>query len=87
MGNTGITSIFTCFLGHLLTSKHSLTHSGEKPMPDAKATPSGPDGKNPSTAGPGSTKVHTNTPENQKSKLNPSAPNDVNITPNSDYKQ
>ncbi len=54
---------------------------------NTKATPSGPDGKNPGTAGPGPTKVHSNTPENQKSKLNPSAPNDVNITPNSDYKQ
>jgi len=53
----------------------------------AKVTPSGPDGKNPATAGPGNTKVQSDTPENQKSKLNPSAPNDVNITPGTDYKQ
>jgi hypothetical protein len=56
-------------------------------MSDAKVTPSGPDAKNPATAGPGPTHVNTDTPENKKQKLNPSAPNDVNITPNSDYKQ
>jgi hypothetical protein len=56
-------------------------------MSDAKVTPSGPDGKNPATAGPGPTQVQSSTPENQKSQLNPSAPNDVNITPGTDYEQ
>ncbi len=56
-------------------------------MTDAKATPSGPDGKNPATAGPGSTKVQSPTPENKEKKINPSAPNDANITPGTDYKQ
>jgi hypothetical protein len=51
----------------------------------AKVTPSGPDGKNPGTAGPGSTQVQSGTPENKKNQINPSAPNDVNITPNTDY--
>lgn len=43
--------------------------------------PSGPRGDNPSTAGPGQTKVQSNTPENNSGHLNPSAPEDVNITP------
>ena len=56
-------------------------------MSDAKLTPSGPDGKNPATAGPGPTHVETNTPENKDKKINPSAPNDATITPGTDYKQ
>jgi hypothetical protein len=45
--------------------------------------PSGPKGDNPSTAGPGPTKVKSNTPENNRGRINPSAPEDSNITPGS----
>ncbi len=50
---------------------------------DAKATPAG---KNPATA-TDAAHVQSGTPENKHHKLNPSAPNDVNITPDTDYKQ
>lgn len=40
----------------------------------AAVQPSGPRGDNPSTAGPGQTAVHFNTPENRLEHLNPSAP-------------
>jgi hypothetical protein len=43
--------------------------------------PSGVDGKNPATAGPGNTAVTSPTPETKKGEINPSAPNDVNRTP------
>jgi hypothetical protein len=43
--------------------------------------PSGPKGDNPATAGPGPTKVQSNTPENNRGRINPSAPEDANITP------
>jgi len=45
------------------------------------ATPSGPLGDNPGTAGPGDTAVNSNTPENNLGHLNPSAPEDANTTP------
>jgi hypothetical protein len=45
--------------------------------------PSGPRGDNPSTAGPGHTGVQSNTPENRTGHLNPSAPEDANVTPGS----
>jgi hypothetical protein len=48
-----------------------------------EAQPSGPKGDDPSTAGPGSTKVKSGTPENSLGHINPSAPEDANITPNS----
>jgi hypothetical protein len=48
---------------------------------EAAVEPSGPRGDNPSTAGPGQTKVQSNTPENNLGHINPSAPEDVNITP------
>lgn len=47
------------------------------------ATPSGPKGDNPATAGPGKTDVNSNTPENGPGHINPSAPEDANITPGS----
>lgn len=50
----------------------------------AKAEPSGYKGENPATAGPGQTGVRSNTPENSLGHLNPSAPEDANITPGSD---
>ena len=42
--------------------------------------PSGPRGDNPATAGPGPTKVRSNTPENADGHINPS-PEDANVTP------
>jgi hypothetical protein len=45
--------------------------------------PSGPKGDNPGTAGPGPTGVRSETPENAKGHLNPSAPEDSNTTPGS----
>ena|GEM_PF-2014634 len=66
-----------------------------KPQPDTQhpsltkqeesvaATPSGVRGDNPATAGPGPTEVTSNTPENREGHLNPSAPEDSNITPGS----
>ena len=49
----------------------------------AGAEPSGPKGDNPATAGPGSTKVQSQTPENRTGHINPSAPEDANVTPGS----
>jgi|GEM_PF-3745655 len=43
--------------------------------------PSGYDGTNPATAGPGDTAVRSPTPETEKGEINPSASNDVNRTP------
>jgi len=56
---------------------------GQPSARHAAVTPSGPDGGNPATAGPGKTEVQSKTPENAKGHLNPSAPEDVNITPGS----
>jgi hypothetical protein len=47
---------------------------------EAAVEPSGPRGDNPSI-GPGQTKVQSNTSENNSGHINPSAPEDVNITP------
>jgi len=47
---------------------------------NARVTPSGPRGDNPSTAGPGNTSVKSDTPENAEGHLNPS-PEDANATP------
>jgi hypothetical protein len=49
----------------------------------AEAQPSGPRGDDPSTAGAGPTEVKSKTPENNLGHINPSAPEDVNITPGS----
>jgi len=67
-------------------SQKSETKDGPKtsaqPTPnEAAVTPSGPKGDNPSTAGPGPTGVRSKTPENNLGHLNPSAPEDANITP------
>jgi hypothetical protein len=56
---------------------HRGTESG------AAVQPSGPKGDNPATAGPGPTGVRSETPENAKGHLNPSAPEDSNTTPGS----
>ena len=47
------------------------------------ATPSGPKADNPARAGPGKTDVNSNTPENGAGHINPSAPEDANVTPGS----
>lgn len=55
-----------------------------QPTPhEAGVTPSGNQGDNPGTAGPGKTEVESKTPENARGHLNPSAPEDANITPGS----
>jgi hypothetical protein len=43
--------------------------------------PSGPKGDDPSTAGPGPTKVKSSTPENRLGHIDPSAPENANTTP------
>jgi hypothetical protein len=45
--------------------------------------PSGAKGDNPATAGPGETGVQSSTSENKQGHLNPSAPEDANVTPGS----
>ena len=57
------------------------TEPERSPSP-AAATPSDPSG-DPGTAGPGHIGVRSTTPENQKGHINPSAPNDGNVTPGS----
>ncbi len=62
----------------------TTTPEQRPPTPKKAAVqPSGPREDNPSTAGPGQTAVRSNTPENNLGHLNPSAPEDVNITPGS----
>jgi hypothetical protein len=56
---------------------------GQPTSQEVRVTPSGPMGDNPGTAGPGKTDVQSQTPENARGHLNPSAPADVNITPGS----
>jgi hypothetical protein len=46
-------------------------------------TPSGSKGDNPATAGAGKVDVRSKTPENALGHLNPSAPEDANVTPGS----
>ena len=53
------------------------------PASGGAAEPSGHKGDNPATAGPGETAVHSTTPENALGHLNPSAPEDANVTPGS----
>jgi len=56
-------------------------NSVEEAKKHAAVEPSGPNGGNPSTAGPGGVGVSSNTPENRLGHLNPSAPEDSNTTP------
>jgi hypothetical protein len=53
---------------------------------DAKVQPSGVEGGNPSTAGPGQTRVKSETPENEPGRLNPSAPGETGTTPGTNGK-
>lgn len=65
-------------------SEKSKPETGAQPTPEqAGVTPSGPAGDNPSTAGAGHTAVRSNTPENNLGHINPSAPEDANVTPGS----
>jgi hypothetical protein len=56
---------------------------GQPTLHEAAITPSGSRGDNPATAGPGKTEVDSKTPENARGHLNPSAPEDANLTPGS----
>jgi hypothetical protein len=65
-------------------------HASQTPAPkepeapkQSGAEPSGYQSSNPSTAGPGQTAVRSDTPENKLGHLNPSAPEDSNVTPGS----
>ena len=61
----------------------SAANKPEAEQTEGGKTPSGQRGDNPSTAGPGPTYVTSSTPENKSGHLNPSAPEDPNITPGS----
>lgn len=63
--------------------KNSSPGSAEENKNGNAEEPSGYKGGNPSTAGPGGTQVTSNTPEGAKGHLNPSAPEDSNVTPGS----
>ncbi len=70
----------------MAVDKSKLQSENAQPSPtpnQAGVEPSGPHGGNPSTAGPGNTAVRSNTPENRAGHLNPSSPEDANITPGS----
>jgi len=53
----------------------------------AAVQPSGPNGGDPSTAGPGQTAVRSDTPENNAGSLNPSAPGDTGTTPGTNVRK
>ena len=61
--------------------KNSSPGMAEQNKGTAGEEPSGYKGDNPSTAGPGSTHVTSNTPEGAEGELNPSAPEGTNATP------
>jgi hypothetical protein len=65
------------------TDQHANQATYQHPLANSRhaVEPSGPKGDNPSTAGPGPTKVQTSTPENRLGHINPSAPEDANTTP------
>ena len=72
------------------TPFYQMEHAARKERLDVRQssdevgqTPSGPKGDNPGTAGPGKTDVKSKTPENAKGHINPSAPEDANVTPGS----
>ncbi len=62
---------------------HPEHTAGEPARQSVGATPSGPKGDNPATAGPGKTEVNSETPENAAGHVNPSSPEDANVTPGS----
>jgi hypothetical protein len=57
--------------------------SADSELQDTAVEPSSAKGDNPATAGPGHTAVQSNTSENKRGHLNPSAPEDANVTPGS----
>ena len=61
--------------------KQTATQPNPVSPSQAGAEPSGYQGGNPSTGGPGQTAVRSDTPENKEGHLNPSAPEDSNVTP------
>jgi hypothetical protein len=64
--------------------KPEQAHPANQPTPnEAGATASGPRGDNPATGGPGKHDVQSNTPENATGRINPSSPEDANVTPGS----
>ncbi len=65
------------------TKPHPEDTAAQPPQHAVGATPSGPKGDNPATAGPGKTEVASDTPENATGHINPSAPEDANATPGS----
>ncbi len=65
---------------------HDATGSLSGDRGDAKAQPSGYRGDNPATAGPGETKVKSDTPEKAEGQLNPSAPGNTGTTPGTNAK-
>jgi hypothetical protein len=70
----------------MFTEDKNLQQSASQTSPteeQAAVEPSGTKGDNPSTAGLGPTAVRSNTPENRLGHINPSAPEDANITPGS----
>lgn len=64
-----------------MTSPEKDKVENRSDMQNRAAQPSGYDGQNPATAGPGDVAVRSPTPETEKGQINPSAPNDVNRTP------
>ena len=48
-----------------------------------RVEPSGYNGRNPATAGPGATDVQTSTPENREGQLSSAAPANTGVTPGS----
>jgi hypothetical protein len=64
-----------------LTDKDQSQANDAGQQSNSAAEPSGPKGDDPSTAGPGPTKVKSETPENRLGHINPSAPEEANTTP------
>jgi hypothetical protein len=72
----------TPMASHTLNDQQKSNTKNAHPTPQHSAVePSGPLGDDPSTAGPGNTAVQSKTPENNLGHINPSAPEDANITP------
>ena len=67
--------------GHFMTRGDQ--DRGQPSPQETGQEPSGPNGENPATAGPGKTAVVSKTTENAKGHINPSAPEDANVTPGS----
>ncbi len=65
------------------TKPHPEHPADQQPQHAVGTTPSGPMGDDPATAGPGKTDVESSTPENASGHINPSAPEDANVTPGS----